>query len=118
MGDPQATMVEKNLMYMWDGERYFLVRDSLITNDYEHTLATTFADVDGDGLLDLASVGLTSANVYQNRGLETTWVDAASIALSAALTHDDYGELAGDISCRALAFGDFDEDGDQDMVVR
>ncbi len=77
-----------------------------ITNESGGGLA--WGDYDGDGDLDLAMAGLTDAStciarIYENDGTGT-------------LTNDTNQVLVG-VSNAALAWGDYDNDGDLDLVV-
>ena len=76
-----------------------------ITNESGGGLA--WGDYDGDGDLDLAMAGLTDttriARIYENDGTGT-------------LTHDTSQVLTG-VGRAALAWGDYDNDGDLDLVV-
>ena len=110
----------------WMGS-YGLIRNSLLRNDGEGrfvdatrsagiaapapTQAAVWGDFDNDGHLDLYVGNETTADVrigsrlYRNRG-DGTFVD---VAASAGVTNDRFA--------KAVAAGDYDNDGDLDLYV-
>ena len=77
-------------------------------NLYDHGCGLAAADYDGDGYDDLLLLNQLGANaLYRNRGdgtFERVTDDASPLAL-------------GDRICVGAAFGDYDNDGDQDLYI-
>jgi thioredoxin-like negative regulator of GroEL len=71
--------------------------------------AAQFVDYDNDGLLDLVTA--SSAGLHIVRNLGNKWVDVSSRALGGAAAAP--GSVAP-----AMAAGDIDGDGDDDLIVR
>jgi Tfp pilus assembly protein PilF len=71
------------------------------------TRAAQFIDYDGDGLLDVLTLGERGARLVRNLG--SRWVDATLAA---------FGDLASRLGGATVASGDLDGDGDTDLLLR
>jgi tetratricopeptide (TPR) repeat protein len=73
--------------------------------------ASQFVDYDNDGLLDLFIMSPAGARIFRNVGRDQ-WADATAAARLAGVRPADGAQFD------ALAIGDIDGDGDDDLVVR
>ncbi len=71
--------------------------------------AAQFVDYDNDGLLDLITFSNTGLRVFRNLGNQ--WTEVSDRAVARDL-------IASSSSTRAVASGDFDSDGDTDVIIR
>lgn len=114
-----SSNVQKNQLYVWEGNTTGFVRvdDSPVTLTYEHTMAAAWLDLDGDGLLDLITGGMSQGEIFFNRGVNYSWTLASDAVDVTGLMNAEgsfIGEIAGS---RAMAFGDVDSDGDVDLIL-
>lgn len=103
---------EPGRLAMSDGKGRFVTTAAPASTEKTH--AAQFLDYDNDGLLDLVTFSNKGVRVLRNIG--TGWADvsdrAVSRELAASLSSPD-----GNVS-RSFASGDFDGDGDTDLIAR
>jgi Flp pilus assembly protein TadD len=92
-----------------DGKGRF--RAAAVTGESDATVAAQFVDYDNDGLVDLMTVSERGARLFRNIGGDG-WSDASAASRLNALAP------SGTATFQALALGDVDGDGDDDVVIR
>lgn len=111
-GDKETNRLYINLGNLTFEDRTFAA--GLANTERLRHSGPTFADIDGDGDLDLFLGGLfnDSNKIYENQG-DCTFVDVTPLTLVAA--QDGGGYLSSQTF--SAAFGDYDLDGDLDMFL-
>jgi hypothetical protein len=99
---------KRNFLYRNQGGAFVRLDHGAATADTSASRGVTWVDYDGDGDLDLYVVNenLQANDLYRNDGLDAGFVSVVGHPLTAA---------GG--SSMSASWGDYDNDGDQDVVV-